>query len=279
MHPREPFSHALLSTKRRRQLDTTFEHAKSRLNTHQTQGPFVIATRVSQSIFDAWDDDNKAAWGLAYDAESQAILMYGDSGAVHSGICGYWLAAIGHEIGKLSQTLSAEMSIKSSTAHAGRENTSRLMGLPQTYGRTTMYTEMGAKSPDGSFYVAGFGARSVVLEVAHRNESLKVLQQEVAWWHAAGVGLVLGIYIDVNSDKSNPMLILLSHALEHSGLKQHRFGRDSGCTAYGLPEFQLQIPVKFLLDSSLPEVLDKCISLDLYEIQQRVIGLMKVAVQ
>ncbi len=54
--------------------------------------------------------------------------------------------------------------------------------------------------------------RSLVVEVAHRNESFTALQEEVAWWQAAGVGLVLGIFVDVHSDSNDPTLVLLSQS-------------------------------------------------------------------
>ena len=91
-----------------------------------------------------------------------------------------------------------------------------------------MYTAVGAKSPDASFYVAGFGARSVVIEIAQRND-FAASREEIAFRHAAGVGLALGFFVDPKSDKSNPNLILLSHLLEEPAAKQQCFGRMSGC--------------------------------------------------
>ena len=87
--PRDNFSVGLLSKKKRTQIDSSFETAKIKLVTHPGHGPCVLASKVSQATFDAWHDDNKAAWGIAYDTLSQSILMYGDTGKVHSGISGY----------------------------------------------------------------------------------------------------------------------------------------------------------------------------------------------
>ena len=64
---------------------------------------------------------------------------------------------------------------------------------PEGYGGTTMYTDQGAKSPDLSFYVGRASSGRSLVEVAHRNESFAALQDEITWWHEAGVGLVLAI--------------------------------------------------------------------------------------
>lgn len=51
------------------------------------------------------------------------------------------------------------------------------------YGRTTMYTSRGAKSPDLSFYAAKFASgKSLVIGIAHLNEGFAALQDEMEWW-------------------------------------------------------------------------------------------------
>jgi len=40
-------------------------------------------------VFDAWDDDGKFAWSVAYDALNQVIPMYGDPATVHARTRGY----------------------------------------------------------------------------------------------------------------------------------------------------------------------------------------------
>lgn len=70
-------------------LDSSLTNVKAMLNSHSGQGPFVLAASASQAVFDAWDDDGKAAWSIAYDALNQVILMYGDPGTLHARTCGY----------------------------------------------------------------------------------------------------------------------------------------------------------------------------------------------
>ena len=273
MIPCSRFSATILSKAQRKRIDDNFEQAKARLIASQGQGPFVLAANVPQSIFDGWDDDGKAAWGLAYDSGTRSILMYGETGSVHSSLQGYFTAVVGNKLAKLSLEL-AGISSGTDLSQSRRDQAAQALGLPASIrplGRTTMYTKLGAKSPDASFYTDGYGSNSVVLEVAHRNESLAVLREEVAWWHEAGVGLALGIFVDPNSDCSDPNLILLSQCSYQANSEQKRFGRLSGCTRSGLPDFQLHIPLKYLLHHQSHQVLNNSISIDLYEIQQRVI--------
>ena len=272
MQARRQPSVGLIPKHQRQQLDESFENAKAKLDSQRGQGPFVLASKVPQSVFDAWDDDGKAAWGIAYNSSTQSILMYGDTGWVHACLQGYFLQELISQLLQLSMNI-AGLSYENSSCEQ-RSKAQDELGIKKgfrPYGRTTMYTVLGAKSPDASFYPAGFGARSVVVEIAHRNESFAALRKEIAFWHAAGVGLAVGIFVDPKSDKSNPNLILLSHFLEEPAAKQQRFGRMSGCSNLGLPAFQLQIPVGLLIESQLHAALDRHINIDLYELQQEVI--------
>jgi len=264
--------------KQRKQLDDSFDQAKAKLDSQRGQGPFVLASKVPQSVFDAWDDDSKAAWGIAYNSSTQSILMYGDTGWVHAYLQGYFLQEFLSQLHKLSMDIAGVSDDQSSYEQRWRAQDE--LGVEEgfrPYGRTTMYTALGAKSPDASFYAAGFGARSVVIEIAHRNESFAALREEIAFWHAAGVGLALGFFVDPKSDKVNPNLILLSHLLEEPAVKQQRFGRMSGCSNPGMPAFQLQIPISLLLESKLHAALDKHINIDLYKVQQEVIEYWQAA--
>ena len=275
MQARNHPTYGLLSKRQRNQLDTSFGLAQTKLQTHQGQGPFVLASKGSQEVFDAWDNDNKACWAIAYEQSSQSILMYGDPFGLHSNVRGFFDQSLQREWTRLTFRLSG-ISDTNST-HAERERALDKRDWPHGYGRTTIYTEKGAKSPDASYYADGLGVRSVVLEIAHRNESFKALLKEVAWWHAAGVGLALGIYIDPKSDHSNPNLILLSQTHEQSTIKQQRFGCNSGCTAPKLPKFQLQIPLRYVCNKNLQSlgVYDKFLPIDLYEVQQDVISCLQ----
>ena len=274
MQPRRQDWHGSISTHQRQELDNSLEEAKTKLVTQPGSGPFVLASNVSQSIFDAWDDDGKAAWHIAYSAPTKSLLMYGDPGPVHARLRGRFLAELSKQAFEVLKQV-AGLSSKDSSYEQQRKAAQEL-GELDPFGGSTMYTDLGAKSPDASFYPAGFGARSLILEIAHRNESFAALKQEVAFWHAAGIGLVLGIFIDPTSDNSDPNLILLKHAFGSSTTEQQCFGRLSGCTKLGMPEFQLQLPVKLLLDSKSDEVLKRHISLDLYQMQQKLIDWLHV---
>ena len=202
--------------------------------------------------------------------------MYGDPFGLHSKVRGFFDDTLFRKWTRLSLRL-AGISDNNST-YAERESALEKLDWPRGYGRTTIHTERGAKSPDASYYADGLGVRSVVLEIAHRNESFKALQKEVAWWHAAGVGLALGIYIDPKSNDSNPSLILLSQTHEQTTIKQQRFGCNSGCTAPRLPKFQLQIPLRYLCNKNLQAlgVYDECLLIDLYKVQRDVITYLQV---
>lgn len=265
----------LIPKKQRQQLDESFYQAKAKLDSHRGQGPFVLASKVPQSVFDAWDDDGKAAWGIAYNSLTQSILMYGDTGWVHAYLQGYFAQEFLRQLLQMSMEI-AGLSYDNSSYEQRSEAHEAVEGF-YPYGRTTIYTSLGAKSPDASFYTCGIGARSVVVEIAHRNESFAALREEIAFWHAAGVGLALGVFIDPNSDKGNPNLILMSQLLEEPRPKQQRFGRMSGCSRSGLPGFQLQIPVSLLLDSKLTDLLDRHIDIDLYKLQQKIISYWQAA--
>ena len=278
MQARSRLSTGLIPKKQRQLLDDSFDQAKAKLDSQRGQGPFVLAAKVPQSVFDAWDDDGKAAWGIAYNSSTRSILMYGDTGWVHAHLQGYFLQEFTRQLLQLSMNI-AGLSYDNSS-YEQRSKAQDELGILdgfQPYGRTTMYTALGAKSPDASFYAVGFGARSVVVEIAHRNESFAALREEIAFWHAAGVGLALGFFVDPKSDKSNPNLILLSHLLEEPAAKQQRFGQMSGCSNPGLPVFQLQIPVSFLLESALHAALNRNINIDLYKVQQKVIEYWQAA--
>lgn len=249
----------MLSKTQCRKLDDSFEAAKGKLVTHPGQGPFVVAENVSRETFDAWDDDRKAAWGLGYDEACHRILMYGDTGGVHACTSGYIFQSIVLEVSRISEQL-------------GRR---RL----HPFGRSTMYTSRGAKSPDLSFYAAKFASgKSVVIEIAHLNESFAALQHEVEWWHEAGIGLCIGIFIGGHSDIADPNLILLSYMQGCTALVQKRFGHMSGCSAANMSEFMLQIPVRFLVEDSSQEdlVLNKTVLIDLFELQQEIISLLSI---
>lgn len=264
----------LLSKVQRSELDSGFKVAKAKLDTHPGQGPFVIASKTSQAAFDAWDDDGKAAWGIGYDSLAQNVLLYGDTGFTHACLSGYFTQAIAGELCSLSWEI-AGITFENSTLEQRRQ-AGRALGRPRGYGRTTMYTDRGARSPDSSFYGGKISCgRSLVIEVAHGNESFQALQKEIKWWHAAGVSMVLGVWVDVNSEVTDPNLILLSQTQESHTMRQKPFGHASGCTQLGLPDFQLEIPVNLLLNHDSPEVLNKCINLDLYEMQQDIIEFLK----
>ena len=278
MIPRMFPSGKKLSKAQRQQIDDSFAQAKAKLDIRHGQGPFVLASKVSQSVFDAWDDDGKAAWGIAYDSAAESILMYGDTGCVHSGICGSFAQTVILKACAMDWELAGLP--KEGSTYEQRVQAADTWGVSEALrpsGRTTMYTEQGAKSPDASYYACGFGSTSLVLEVAHRNEGFAVLKQEIAWWHAAGVGLALGIFVEPASDKSDPSLVLLSQRHHESKLTQKRFGRLSGCRTANLPEFQLKIPLRFLLDHPMQEVMDKSLLIDLYKLQQNIVRDMEVS--
>ena len=152
----------------------------------------------------------------------------------------------------------------------------RLTVLLQPYGRTTMYTSWGAKSPDLSFYAGRFSCgQPVVVEIAHRNESFVALQQEVEWWHEAGAGLAIAVFVDATADIMDPDLILLTFMRGSAAMTQKPFGYMSGCNAAELPEFILQIPLKYLAEGASPAVLEKFVLIDLYKLQQKVISLLR----
>lgn len=261
----------LLSKIQRKKLDSGFDVAKTKLDTHSGQGPFVIASNASQAMFDAWDDDGKAAWGIAYNALTQTILMYGDPGTVHARVSGYISQQIVLKLCSLSNVLAGLIS--ESTFAEKQSQSQDVVDGCQPWGRTTMYTAQGAKSPDASYYVGKVSCgRSVVIKIAHRNESFAALREEIAWWHNANVGLVLGVFIDVRSDITDANLILLSHSRESCVMAQKRFGYTSGCNAVGLPGFQLHIPVRLLSGSGSQDLQDNCISIDLYKLQQMIIS-------
>jgi len=92
--------------KQRKQLDDSFDQAKAKLDSQRGQGPFVLASKVPQSVFDAWDDDSKAAWGIAYNSSTQSILMYGDTGWVHAYLQGYFLQEFLSQLHKLSMDIA-----------------------------------------------------------------------------------------------------------------------------------------------------------------------------
>lgn len=267
---RDAPSVGLLSKKKRNQLDNSFHAAKEKLATQTGHGPFILASKVPQSTFDAWDDDSKAAWGIAYDELSQSILMYGDTGVVHSGISGHIFRSLILQHCRLSKELAG---ISQSSTEQQR-SAAFDVSLLEAFGRTTMYTRCaGAKSPDLSFYVGRFfSGRSVVIEIAHRNEDFVALQKEVQWWHEAGIGLSIGVFVDPQSDISDPNLILLTYVKGHSTMAQKRFGHMSGCNAAKLPHFMLQIPLDYV--SELESRENTFISLDLYKLQQEIIKLL-----
>lgn len=262
-----------LSKKERRQLDSSLSAAIEKLVTQTGHGPFILASDVPQSTFDAWDDDSKAAWGIAYDELSQSILMYGDTGGVHAGLSGYIFQSLLAKHCVLSLELAGTSHSSSEQQRSAAFDTVPL----KSFGRTTMYTRCrGAKSPDLSFYADGTpSSRSVVFEIAHRNEDFVALQREVQWWHDAGIGLSVGIFVDPHSDISDPNLILLTYSSGHTAMTQKRFGHMSGCNAAKLPHFMLQIPYEHLIDNvSQQEVLNTFIPLDLHKLQQKIIKLL-----
>ena len=274
MWPRTDFSVGLLSKKKRTQIDSSFEAAKNKLATHPGQGPFVLASKVPQATFDAWDDDTKAAWGIAYDTLSQSILLYGDTGKVHSGISGYIFQTLIKEVVKIFKE-PAGTSAHGSTQQQQSTLRHEASDWLQPYGRTTMYTSWGAKSPDLSFYAGKLSSgQSVVIEIAHRNESFVALQQEMKWWHQAGIGLAIAIFVDTKSDITDPNLILLTFMRDSADMTQKRFGHMSGCNAAKLPEFMLQIPLEYLGEGASPDVLDRFVLIDLFQLQQKVISLL-----
>ena len=272
--PRGRFSVGLLSKKKRTQIDSSFEAAKTKLVTQPGHGPFVLASKVSQETFDSWDDDNKAAWGIAYDKLSQSILMYGDTGKVHSGTSGYIFQALILEVVRISEE-PAGTSSHGSTEQQRSTLRHEARNWLQPYGRTTMYTSWGAKSPDLSFYAGSLSSgQSVVIEIAHQNETFVALQQEMEWWHEAGIGLAIAIFIDAKSDITDPNLIMLTFMRGHAAMTQKRFGHMSGCNAAKLPEFMLQIPLRYLAEGATPDVPDKLVLIDLYKLQQKIISLL-----
>ena len=275
MRPRASTCVEPLSKVWRTRLDSSLAKAKAKLNSHSGQGPFVLAAPASKAVFDAWDDDSKAAWSIAYDALNQVILMYGDPATVHARTRGYISQRIVSACCFVAYDL-AGIDPDNSTIEQ-RAQAHDAFPWPEGYGGTTMYTDRGAKSPDLSFYVGMVSSgRSLVVEVAHRNESFAALQEEVTWWHEAGVGLVLGIFVDVHSDSNDPILVLLSQSRDSSVMSEQQFGHGSGCTAADLSDFELQIPLGCLIDHTSQEVLCRCISMDLFKLQQRIIDWVKI---
>lgn len=275
MRPRASTCVEPLSNAWRTRLDSSLANVKAMLNSHSGQGPFVLAASASQAVFDAWDDDGKAAWSIAYSALNQVILMYGDPGTVHARTRGY-----------ISQRIvSACCFVAYDPAGVHPDNSTMeqraqahaAFPWPEGYGGTTMYTDRGAKSPDLSFYVGrASSGRSLVIEVAHRNESFAALQDEITWWHEAGVGLVLGIFVDVHSDSNDPNLVLLSQSKDSSVMSEQKFGHGSSCTAADFSDFQLQIPLGCLIDHPSQEVLSRCIAMDLFKLQLRIIDWVQI---
>ena len=113
-----------------------------------------------------------------------------------------------------------------------------------------------------------------MIEIAHRNESFVALQQEMQWWHEAGIGLAIAIFVDSKSDITDPNLILLTFMRDSADMTQKRFGHMSGCNAAKLPEFMLQIPLEYLGEGASPDVLDRFVLIDLFQLQQKVISLL-----
>lgn len=260
LHPLDRFAIVEhLSQKIHRDLDRSLQAAKELLDTAPGQGPYVIASNVSEARFAAWDDDSspKAAWGLAYGAAERSILLCGDTGHVHAFIVGYLQTRIHENVLYLFRQTNPDK---------------RLSGM-HCAGKTTLYCEHGAKSPDVSWYPNGFDdARSVVIELAHRNESLGGLRDEVDWWHTAGVGLAIGVFIDVHSDPADPRLVLLTHSRSGS-LVQRSFGKGSGCGERGLARFQLKIPVNHLVQAQClpPDVASDVVLIDLFDLRTRIL--------
>ncbi len=256
-------------------LDSSLANAKAMLKSHSGQGPFVLAASASKTVFDAWDDDGKAAWSIAYDALNQVILMYGDPGTVHARTRGYMSQRIVSSCCLVAYDLAGIHPDNSTIEQRAQAHAA--FPWPEGYGGTTMYTDRGAKSPDLSFYVGRFSSgQSLVFEVAHQNESFAALQDEITWWHEAGVGLVLGVFVDVHSDSNDPSSVLLSQSKDSSVMSEQQFGHGSGCTAADLFDFQLQIPLGCLIDHASQEVLSQCISMDLFKLQQRIIDWIQI---
>jgi hypothetical protein len=148
---------------------------------------------------------------------------------------------------------------------------------PCNAGRTTLYCEQGAKSPDTSWYPNGFGdSRSVVVELAYRNESLAGLRDAVNWWHTAGVGFVIGIFIDVHSDPVDPVLIILMRS-RGENLVQRRFGKRSGCFERGLSRFQLAIPLDHLVKPKYlpPDGNKAAVTVDMFDLRKTILNYLR----
>lgn len=132
--------------KQRKQLDDSFDQAKAKLDSQRGQGPFVLASKVPQSVFDAWDDDSKAAWGIAYNSSTQSILMYGDTGWVHAYLQGYFLQEF---LSQLHESMDIAGLSDNQSSYEQRSSAQDELGVKEgfrSYGRTTMYTTLGAKS-------------------------------------------------------------------------------------------------------------------------------------
>ena len=55
-----------------------------------------------------------------------------------------------------------------------------------------------------------------------------------------------------------------------------KIGHGSSCTAADLSDFQLQIPLGCLIDHPSQEVLSRCIAMDLFKLQLRVIDWVQI---
>ena len=119
------------------------------------------------------------AWDIAYNSSTQSILI-GDTGLVRAYLQGYFLV----EFLQLSMNMAGLSGDHSSYEQRSRAHNElgvtklgvSAMGAPQCtqpYGKVPRRKLL--RSP------AGFGARSVVLEIAHRNESFAALHEEIAF--------------------------------------------------------------------------------------------------
>ena len=101
--------------------------------------------------------------------------MYGDTGKVHSGISGYIFQALIMQVVRISEEL-ARASSHGSTEQQQSTLQYKARNWLQPYGRITVYTSWGAKSPDLSFYTGRLSrGQSVVIDIARQIESFIAL--------------------------------------------------------------------------------------------------------
>ncbi|XP_024519685.1 uncharacterized protein LOC112342307 [Selaginella moellendorffii] len=238
------------------------------------RGPYLVASRVYESVFELWSLEIESGWKLSFVKEAGkdfgSVWLYGDPSRVHEVV-----ALCVHEMKE--QMVSAWYEQGNRGSFKSRDV---LLGIGSTRIPLKVDKYVINKEPDVAWVPSQTpnALPSFVLELSYRNESIPRLKEEMRWWSRNGVAITLGIKVEIkragNGVLSQRFLLFILDHQDGTGRFRDVNFSPGVCNEENKEDFVQRIPLHKIM-RGFPTGLDQDFhfELSLFELQQQIVSL------